>query len=145
MSKSIQVSVNREAVHPPKVISEGFDLHLLGNCDDVIRYLCSRLEWELPSVAAHPGVPIDTSVIDTVSNGQKADGSDIMNGGVSSAGKNTEHPRASPVFVEPNIYTFACGDRIAEGGLNANGSSAGLGSCEDNASDAAEFEEVVTW
>lgn len=44
-----QILINKDAVNPPKSFSEGFDVSLLGACDDVVEYLCQRLEWELVS------------------------------------------------------------------------------------------------
>lgn len=51
-----QVLVNRELVRPPKTISNGFDLHLLGDCDIIIQYLCERLGWELPEAVQAPAL-----------------------------------------------------------------------------------------
>eukprot|EP01041_Mallomonas_annulata_P006044 gene6044-12183_t len=41
-----QVLINRDHVSLPAALSEGFDVELLGACDDVIRFICSRLRWE---------------------------------------------------------------------------------------------------
>ena len=40
-----QILINRDEVLLPKEISTGFDVTLLGLCDDVSRYLCQRLGW----------------------------------------------------------------------------------------------------
>jgi NAD-dependent deacetylase sirtuin 1 len=41
-----QVLINREAVALPSSMSAGFDVTILGQCDDIARYLCARLDWE---------------------------------------------------------------------------------------------------
>jgi NAD+-dependent protein deacetylase sirtuin 1 len=41
-----QVLINREVVTLPSSMSEGFDVSILGQCDDIARYLCARLDWE---------------------------------------------------------------------------------------------------
>ena len=46
-----QVLINREAVQPPASISDGFDVSLLGDCDDIFRMICSRLRWDLKKSA----------------------------------------------------------------------------------------------
>ena len=49
-----QVLINRDAVAPPPAISDGFDLSLLGDCDDVVRFLCGELGWPLlPTQQTH--------------------------------------------------------------------------------------------
>ena len=52
VSVRVQVLINRDAVAPPAAISEGFDLSLLGDCDDVVRFLCGELGWPLPPLPA---------------------------------------------------------------------------------------------
>lgn len=48
MKKKVpQININRELIQPPKSFSEGFDVSLLGNCDDVLRYICQRNQWEM--------------------------------------------------------------------------------------------------
>ena len=49
-----QVLINREAVQPPVSISDGFDVTLLGDCDDIFRMICSRLRWDFKKSAAAP-------------------------------------------------------------------------------------------
>lgn len=41
-----QVLINRDAVALPVSWSMGFDVSVLGQCDDVAHYLSARLEWE---------------------------------------------------------------------------------------------------
>jgi NAD-dependent deacetylase sirtuin 1 len=43
-----QILINRDPVTLPKSMSDGFDVTLLGNCDDVVSYLSDRLEWTIP-------------------------------------------------------------------------------------------------
>lgn len=45
-----QVLINKEAVAPPASISDGFDVSLLGNCDDIFTYITSRLKWDIHSL-----------------------------------------------------------------------------------------------
>ncbi|CAN0212804.1 unnamed protein product, partial [Discosporangium mesarthrocarpum] len=40
-----QVLVNRELVCPPRAVSDGFDLNLLGDCDVVVSYISQCLGW----------------------------------------------------------------------------------------------------
>ncbi len=48
LSPSIpQVLINRDVVLPPAHLSDGFDLKLLGNCDDIVEYVCRSLKWDL--------------------------------------------------------------------------------------------------
>lgn len=57
-----QVLINREAVCPPVSISDGFDVTLLGNCDDVFAAICGRLRWDIKCL---PSVPSISSGIKT--------------------------------------------------------------------------------
>lgn len=41
-----QILINRDQVGLPAKFSEGFDVSLLGSCDDVIEFLLHRLAWE---------------------------------------------------------------------------------------------------
>ena len=41
-----QILINKELVTLPKTLSEGFDVSLLGTCDEVCSYLCERLGWK---------------------------------------------------------------------------------------------------
>jgi hypothetical protein len=40
-----QVLMNLRAVEPPKGISKGFDLSLIGECDVIVSYISSYLQW----------------------------------------------------------------------------------------------------
>jgi NAD-dependent SIR2 family protein deacetylase len=40
-----QILINRDPVQLPESISEGFDVSILGQCDDIAEYLCSQLGW----------------------------------------------------------------------------------------------------
>ncbi len=42
-----QVLINRDLVLPPAHLSDGFDLKLLGKCDDIVDYICHSLKWDL--------------------------------------------------------------------------------------------------
>ncbi len=42
-----QVLINRDHVLPLAHLSDGFDLNLLGNCDDIVDYICHSLQWDL--------------------------------------------------------------------------------------------------
>ncbi len=44
-----QVLINRDHVLPLAHLSDGFDLKLLGNCDDIVDYICHSLQWGLGS------------------------------------------------------------------------------------------------
>lgn len=65
-----QVLINRELVSPPKQLSDGFDLHLLGDCDKIVSHICHQLGWEelyedhsIPPLAAAPArVPPNTYI-----------------------------------------------------------------------------------
>lgn len=53
-----QILINKEPVTLPKAISDGFDVTLLGHCDDVVSYLCERLQWTIaPYVAKNAVAP----------------------------------------------------------------------------------------
>ena len=41
-----QILINRDVVNLPPDLSEGFDVTLLGYCDDICEYLCHRLGWK---------------------------------------------------------------------------------------------------
>ncbi|CAM9367689.1 unnamed protein product [Chrysoparadoxa australica] len=47
-----QVLINMEMVRAPKGIHEGFDLNLLGTCDEVVSYICTSLGWAIPGLKA---------------------------------------------------------------------------------------------
>ena len=61
-----QILINKEQVTLPKTLSGGFDVSLLGNCDEVTSYLCERLGWseDMQTLAVGEG---------TVSAGGKRD------------------------------------------------------------------------
>jgi hypothetical protein len=44
-SKVPQVLMNLRAVEPPKAISNGFDLSLIGECDVIVSYISNYLQW----------------------------------------------------------------------------------------------------
>jgi NAD-dependent SIR2 family protein deacetylase len=46
--KTPQILINLRAVNPPKGISNGFDLSLLGDCDVIVSYLLKSLNWGTP-------------------------------------------------------------------------------------------------
>ena len=65
-----QVLINRVPVTLPPSLSEGFDVTLLGQCDDIASYLCDRLDWgplDIVSVRtkeeAQVGVVVETPAV----------------------------------------------------------------------------------
>ncbi|CAM9234649.1 unnamed protein product [Scytosiphon promiscuus] len=148
-----QVLVNRELIRPPRNISDGFDLHLLGDCDDVIRYLCDRLGWELPppSPPVETPQPLPTSLhpptVMTAPTPAPA-GVDTA-GGAREEGGGVPHPPPPPppTFMPPNSFVFPASKGAEEA---ANGNSAawaalsGGGKSGRDSGDDNEFEEVVT-
>ena len=44
-SKVPQVLINMYPVVPPKSISNGFDVSLVGDCDTIVKYICDCLQW----------------------------------------------------------------------------------------------------
>lgn len=40
-----QILMNLRIVNPPKSISRGFDLSLIGECDVIVSYLSQYLQW----------------------------------------------------------------------------------------------------
>eukprot|EP01034_Spumella_vulgaris_P021999 gene21999-28090_t len=73
-----QILINRDAVAPPKSFSEGFDVSLLGTCDDIVHHLCERLGWDLNSV------PINMNALNAVT-GDSSGGSGSVSTTSSSA------------------------------------------------------------
>jgi NAD-dependent SIR2 family protein deacetylase len=63
-----QVLINREVVALPSSMSAGFDVTILGQCDEIARYLCARLDWE--------GVEIPR-VTPTLSSGEAGTGEHV--------------------------------------------------------------------
>ena len=41
-----QILINKDEVCLPSHMSEGFDVNILGKCDDIAQYLCARLNWD---------------------------------------------------------------------------------------------------
>lgn len=155
-----QVSVNREIVRPPGAISEGFDMHLVGDCDEVVQYLCWRLGWDLPPPSPGAHVPADASACHAEENPEaalgralsegKEEGLGVDNGSnVSSTGTSVHYPPPYPVLEHPNRYYFPSSVQWKEGsvvGAGARASSDSHGCAENDASDSAEeFTEVITW
>lgn len=68
-AEAMQVLINREAVVLKPEVSEGFDLVLLGDCDDVVAKLCTALGWNLP---APPKADTTWSRDDDVDNGSNS-------------------------------------------------------------------------
>lgn len=56
-----QILINKEPVTLPKSMSDGFDVTLLGNCDDVVDYLSERLMWDIPPYVDQDAVVASTS------------------------------------------------------------------------------------
>lgn len=130
----IQVLVNRELIRPSRSISNGFDLHLLGDCDDVIKHVCARLGWELPPVPGAKVAPAATT------------GSPLSRGDI---GMLPSIP--PPSFVPPNSYVFSSGSCTDESdGEDGSGSSTkasragGTGESADGEKEN-DFEEIITW
>mmetsp|Transcript_7068 Transcript_7068/g.9760 ORF Transcript_7068/g.9760 Transcript_7068/m.9760 type:complete len:413 (+) Transcript_7068:121-1359(+) len=46
-----QVLINKEAVSLPAAISDGFDVTLLGNCDDIFAHIGSSLRWKFSTTS----------------------------------------------------------------------------------------------
>lgn len=142
--------VNRELVRPPRKISAGFDLHLLGDCDDIVQHLCQRLGWELPPPSPPteaPPLPPPTTVttplppaIDPPAGGAKAE----------DGGSPQAPSPPPPTFVPPNSYMFyssrVAGDAgpgdsgAAWAALSGGGGDAGRDGDSDN-----DVKDVVTW
>ena len=60
-----QVLINRDPVALPPSLSEGFDVTLLGQCDDIASYLCDRLDWgslDFVETATRAGAGVDAGV-----------------------------------------------------------------------------------
>ncbi|CAM9244254.1 unnamed protein product, partial [Choristocarpus tenellus] len=146
-----QVLINRELVHPLKSMSDGFDLHLLGDCDTVVNHICDRLGWKLP------GGDTACSRVGAGEGGRKMEG-------VKGKGKGKQRVRGQvegehrrdnieegepppPVFIPPNSFVFASGAKGAGGSFDGNLVAA----CtkekrgkEGEEEEEEEFEEVVT-
>lgn len=148
-----QVSINREVVRPARTISDGFDLHLVGDCDDVIRYLCGRLGWELPPLPSKPSASARETCGSHAAKRQRAGSGeppgkqeeDRSGGrsGVEDGGGVGERPLGgdAPSFEPPNRYVFWAGGEGA-----GEGSAPGVeGGRKEEEGDGGDFEEVVTW
>lgn len=160
--------VNRELIRPPRVVSDGFDLHLLGNCDDVVHYLCKRLQWELPplpvpqSATAPPQSAATLLEIGGAENENKE--------GVELEGERKRpSPPPLPSFLPPNSYVFSVAVAASEGmmgtgvsgvgsksrrALGEGGSIEGMGGSldervghkkEEQGEDSSSFVEVIIW
>ncbi|CAM9909071.1 unnamed protein product [Pylaiella littoralis] len=164
-----QVLVNRELIRPPKKISDGFDLHLLGDCDDVIQYLCGRLGWELPPLSPPTGAPpppppppplpstTTTRTTTTATTTTTTPLSPTITARTPPAGNTPggeggggapPHPSPpSPAFMPPNTFLFP--PSAVRGEAGAGGSSAwavlgGGGERGQEGGDDDDFQEVVT-
>ncbi|CAM9302161.1 unnamed protein product [Ectocarpus sp. 12 AP-2014] len=152
-----QVLVNRELIRPPRRISDGFDLHLLGDCDDVIQHLCDRLGWELPPLSppadTPPALPITPTILDSPAaaastmppEGVKGEGMGNTSPAAAAAaaaagttppegvkgeeGDSPHHPPSlvPPTFVPPNSYTFPSSRVSGTGGMSAAWTALGGG------------------
>ena len=148
-----KVLVNRELIRPRRAVSDGFDLHLLGNCDDVIEHICARLGWELPPIsqAVTHGSPPD-GALSAVGGDDRSSCKPRHNGSPEGAGETRSIPL--PSFVPPNSYVFSpstpggSGDnRVGDAESSALASFAGDtgGSMGEGDENSTEFVEVVTW
>lgn len=149
----MQVLINRELIRPPRKISDGFDLHLLGDCDDVIRYLCDRLEWELPPPSSPAKTPPATPPLHppTTMTAPTPAAVDAKPTGGSKEEEGEDPGPLSPpppTFTPPNSFVFPASEAAGEA---VNGSSAawvalsGGGKSGRDSGDDNDFEEVVTW
>lgn len=82
-AEAMQVLINREAVMLKPEVSEGFDLVLLGDCDDVVSKLCTALGWNL---SAPPKAGTTRSRDEDVDNGSNSGWSSEGGGGSSGDG-----------------------------------------------------------
>lgn len=144
--------MNRELVHPPRKISAGFDLHLLGDCDDVVQHLCQRLGWELPPAsppAKATSPPAPTSATAPLPQAVGPPAADAK-----AEAEDSPHPPPlpPPKFLPPNSYLFCSSRDIVGGDAAAMGGSTawamlsggdGKGGGEDGNDN--DFHEVVTW
>ena len=104
-----QILIGPEAVLP----AHAWDVHLQGDCDEVIDHLCAALEWDLPLAPA----PLDAvSAADDSLESEEADSAAATalaesSGEAAGASATSAAPLAAPRFAPPNRYVFgACGD-----------------------------------
>lgn len=75
-----QVLINLDDISPPKDLGDGFDVRLLGRCDDVIEFLQAVLQWK-SDTATKPLVDISANArhsVDGKSAGERADSRVVM-------------------------------------------------------------------
>ena len=58
-----QILINRDAVSLPKNMSEGFDITILGKCDDVISYISDCLGWHENHSSIHEEILTNHTVL----------------------------------------------------------------------------------
>lgn len=132
--------VNRELIRPPQSISDGFDLHLLGDCDDVVQHICARLGWELPPlpqpITAPEPADIATSVTLPIPKAEAQGGEGT--GRLDIKGIQQRDPLKPPIFVPPNVYKFAA---VEDDVVKKDTKKDEL----DAAAEGVDYEEIVTW
>ena len=77
-----QILINKDIVIPPTTITEGFDVSLLGDCDDVFTFLCQSLGWEL-----QPKLQLESKFIKNANNNN-----------------NNNNNKGSLTLVEERVY-----------------------------------------
>eukprot|EP00903_Cladosiphon_okamuranus_P010135 g9597.t1 len=142
-----QVLVNRELVHPPRKISAGFDLHLLGDCDDVVQHLCQHLGWELPPASPPPEATSPSAPASATTPCPRGIGPPAADAKAEDEDSSQPPPLPPPKFLPPNSYLFSRvgGDAGGGGGSAAWAMLSGgdrNGSRDDGNGD--DFHEVVT-
>ena len=103
-----QILIGPEAVLP----AHAWDVHLQGDCDEVVDHLCAALEWGLPPAPAPPGAA-GAAGASAAGEGSAAAASALASGAGEAAGEaaGSTTPLAAPRFAPPNRYVFgACGE-----------------------------------
>ena len=113
-----QILIGPEAVLP----AHAWDVHLQGDCDEVVDHLCAALEWALPQDLPLARAPLDAvSAADDSLDSEEADSAAataLAESSGEAAGKSATSatPLAAPRFAPPNRYVFgACGDEAQVG------------------------------
>ena len=108
-----QILIGPEAVLP----AHAWDVHLQGDCDEVVDHLCAALEWDLPLATSAP-LDAVSAADDSEAAGGAAAAALAAEGSGEAAGESATSatPLSAPRFAPPNRYVFgACGGEAQVG------------------------------
>jgi hypothetical protein len=130
---AMQILINREHVSINRNVSEGFDVELLGDCDDVITELCTLLGWDLAKVQANTGCAESAGHSGSAAAGSAGRGGgrgrgvkeeEGGGGGAAPTPNPTPAPAHAPARTQPVANTTAASSSIASTAANSTTTTA---------------------